>query len=79
MFRLRVILPLKWQAYINERVARPGASSVVKPRALEDQGKYIWRDNAADKYRVCQTYGDVPLDLTHFLIVKTRENMLLRT
>jgi hypothetical protein len=79
MFQLRGIMPLRWQAYINEKVARPGSSSVVRPRALEDQGKYIWRDNPADKYRVCQTYKDVPLDLTHFLIVKTRENMLLRT
>jgi hypothetical protein len=38
---------------------------------------FVWRNQALDAYKISHTFEDKPLDLTHFLIVRTRENLMI--
>ena len=39
--------------------------------------KYIWRNKGEDQYAIGQTFEDNPLELSNYLLVRTRERMFL--
>ena len=38
---------------------------------------FIWRNHVADGYKIGQAYTQQPLDLSNYLLIRTRENLLL--
>jgi hypothetical protein len=53
-------------------------SVYVDPRPVEGKAKFVWRTSMTDSYKIADTYLDIPLDLTNFLILRTREYLLLK-
>lgn len=39
--------------------------------------KYIWRNKGEEQYKISKAYLDNPLELSHYLLVRTRELMFL--
>lgn len=38
---------------------------------------YVWRNKMTDGYKVGQVYQDQPMDLSNYLLIRTREAILL--
>ena len=70
----------KWYAFLAKpRLPFTQSAKTVQTTNTDNKDKkYIWRNKMSDAYGICQTYQDSPLDLTHFLLVRTREDMLSR-
>ena len=45
---------------------------------LSGTQKYVWRDKEDDAYKITEAYKDDPLELSHFLLIRTREYLLLQ-
>ena len=43
----------------------------------ETRSTFVWRNCMTDGYKIGESYKDVPLDLSHFLLIRTREHLLL--
>ena len=43
----------------------------------QDNGLYVWRNNYMDGYKIGTSYLQQPGDLANYLLVRTRERMLL--
>jgi len=57
----------------------PGNGMIVKPQMNALNTKYIWRNEACDAYKIAhECYADKPLDLTNYLLIRTREQLLLQ-
>ena len=55
------------------------SSRLVKPQASALASKYIWRNKALDGYKIADDgVEDKPLDLSNYLLLRTREQMLLQ-
>jgi len=54
-------------------MAEPGSKYVC----TESDQKLVWRNQLADGYKVNHGYLDTPMDLSNFLLLRTREAMLL--
>lgn len=39
--------------------------------------KYIWRNKGEDQYAIGQSFNDNPLELSNYLLIRTREYMFL--
>ena len=38
---------------------------------------FIWRNNGRDQYSMSEEFKDNPLDLSHYLLVRTREHIFM--
>ena len=45
---------------------------------MDDKKSYVWRNKEADAYKIAAGYQDVPLELSNYLLVRTREHLLLQ-
>ena len=45
---------------------------------MDDKKTYVWRNKEADSYKIAAGYQDVPLELSNYLLVRTREHLLLQ-
>ena len=45
---------------------------------VSGEQKFVWRDKEDDAYKITEAYRDDPLELSHYLLVKTREYLLLQ-
>ena len=45
---------------------------------MQDDKKYVWRNSVTDGYKINAGYMDTPMDLSNFLLLRTREAMLLQ-
>lgn len=51
----------------------------VKPLVTpEGKGKFVWRNKMTDGYKIGLSYKDIPLDLSNYLLIRTREYLLLQ-
>jgi len=50
-------------------------AKVVAPSYLPDR-TFIWRSTVMDGYKVGDAYKDQPMDLSNFLLIRTRERLL---
>jgi hypothetical protein len=53
-------------------------SVYVDPRPVNGKTKFVWRGAMTDSYKIADSYQDIPLDLTNYLIIRTREYLLLK-
>ena len=40
--------------------------------------KYIWRDSQEEKYKIEEGYEDIPLQLSNYLLLRTRERLFVK-
>ena len=45
---------------------------------VDDPKTYVWRNKESDSYKIAQGFKDVPLELSNYLLVRTREHLLLQ-
>jgi hypothetical protein len=38
---------------------------------------YVWRNHVTDGYKIGRDYEDSPMDLSNYLLIRTRERLLL--
>jgi hypothetical protein len=56
-----------------------GSSKIVNPQQNALATKYIWRNEVLDGYKISEDcYQDKPLDLSNYLLLRTREQLLLQ-
>ena len=48
---------------------RPMTNSLL----AASQTKYVWRNNLGEGYKVSESYKDQPMDLSNYLLQRTRE------
>ena len=56
----------------------PQRGNEITQKTFESGKKLIWRNKAADGYKIGLCYEDVPLDLSHYLLMRSREQMILQ-
>ena len=39
--------------------------------------KYIWRNKGDDQYKITEAFADNPLELSNYLLIRTREHIFL--
>jgi hypothetical protein len=44
---------------------------------LSSGKKFVWRNKMTDGYKICPSFKDIPLDLSNYLLIRTREHLLL--
>lgn len=49
----------------------------LAPSELRSGKKFVWRNKMTDGYKISNSYRDMPLDLSHYMLLRTRENLLL--
>ena len=54
------------------------AKAILPAAGIEGKGNFVWRHCMTDGYKIGQSYKDVPLELSHFLLIRTREHLLLQ-
>jgi len=55
------------------------SSQIVNPQASSLATKYIWRNQMKDGYKISEDcYEDKPLDLSNYILLRTREQLLLQ-
>mmetsp|Transcript_16386 Transcript_16386/g.22173 ORF Transcript_16386/g.22173 Transcript_16386/m.22173 type:complete len:99 (+) Transcript_16386:104-400(+) len=47
-------------------------------KGLGRRTKYIWRNKGEDQYKISETFADNPLELSNYLLVRTREHLFLQ-
>ena len=47
-------------------------------QTLNKSNKFVWRNKMTDGYKIGASFKDVPLDLSNYLLIRTRENILFR-
>lgn len=45
---------------------------------LDGKVKFIWRNKMTDAYKIGNCYQDIPLDLSHYLLIRTKERLLIQ-
>ena len=40
--------------------------------------KFIWRNKGGEDYHISENFADNPLELSHYLLIRTREHMFLQ-
>ena len=40
--------------------------------------KFVWRNQGDDNYKITEAFEDNPLELSHYLLVRTREHIFLQ-
>jgi len=43
----------------------------------EAKGTFVWRNCMTDGYKIGDSYKDIPLDLTNYLLIRTREHLVI--
>jgi hypothetical protein len=51
-------------------------SKVIVP-ARKPETTYVWRNKVLDGYKIGNYYEDSPMDLSNYLLIRTRERILL--
>jgi len=54
-------------------------SQLVRPVVSADGAtQFVWRNKMTDAYKIGNEFQDVPLDLTNYLLLRTRERLVLQ-